>query len=234
MIWDDVVDFTIERWDLEESVDLLDFTTYPELLASIFENNEFLPPSNDIVNDPSVQINSSLPDCDFQSHNESRTTWHDDEFSLSSTETGLELAPKVAVHSLAKLDRKKDKRQRVRKSYDPPLGERMYYELTNRDVGMGRGGAMNRHPGNIRFHQAKVLLQNLYLSTRQADRTVVAQQLVDEVKQWGGRFLKQDSNGWYEVHNHTARTKCSQALREDFTAEERAAKRQRYRRSKRE
>ena len=41
---------------------------------------------------------------------------------------------------------------------------------------------------------------------------------------WGGHFLKKDPKGWYEVYNHTVRTKCSQALREALTNEQRANK----------
>ena len=122
--------------------------------------------------------------------------------------------------------------KRVRKVYDAPFGQRSYFELTALDVGLGRGGEMNRHPGNLRFHEAKRSLQPHYLACFKDSRTDVAQALVDQVHQWGGRFLKKDQKGYYEVHNHTARTKCSQALREIYTQEERAAKREKHRQLK--
>ena len=124
------------------------------------------------------------------------------------------------------------KKKRIRKNYDPKPEDRDYIELTDDDVGLGRGGALNRHPGNLRFHQAKLELQPRYHQALKDERTVIAQGLVDRVHAWGGKFLKKDSHGWYVVDNHTARTKCSQALRENYTAEERAAKRQRYRQRK--
>lgn len=124
------------------------------------------------------------------------------------------------------------KKKRIRKNYDPRPEDRDYIELTDDDVGLGRGGALNRHPGNLKFHQAKLELQPRYHEAIKDERTVIAQGLVDRVHAWGGKFLKKDSHGWYVVDNHTARTKCSQALRENYTAEERAAKRQRYRQRK--
>lgn len=93
---------------------------------------------------------------------------------------------------------------------------------------------MNRHKGNILFHLAKTHYQPAYLQKPQSERTIISQQLVDEVQSWGGRFLKKDKRGWYEIDNHTARTKCSQALRDTLTPEEKAAKRRRYRKSKKE
>lgn len=126
----------------------------------------------------------------------------------------------------------KQRIKRVRKEYDAPFGQRSYFELTALDVGLGRGGEMNRHPGNLRFHDAKRTLQPHYLACFKDSRTDVAQALVDQVHQWGGRFLKKDQKGYYEVHNHTARTKCSQALREIYTQEERAAKREKHRQLK--
>jgi hypothetical protein len=56
--------------------------------------------------------------------------------------------------------------------------------------------------------------------------------------------LKKDSNRaaaststsscWYEVHNHVARTKAGQALREVYTPEKGAAKRVKYPKKQRE
>lgn len=128
----------------------------------------------------------------------------------------------------------KRKVKRERKDYDPPLEMRVYFPLTDLDVGMGRGGGMNRHKGNLRFHQAKLELQPAYLEASKTDCTAIAQQLVGTVKAWGGRFLKKDDIGHYEVHDHTARIKASQALREHYTAEENAKKRKRHRENKRQ
>lgn len=146
--------------------------------------------------------------------------------------TSTKKKTKVATKS-TKTTVQKNQRKRERKDYDAPEGQRTYVQLRSIDVGMGRGGEMNRHDGNLLFHDAKRRLQPLYAQASKADCTLIAQQLVLDVRAWGGRFLKKDKSGWYVVHNHTARTKCSQALRENYTAEERAEKRRRYRENKR-
>ena len=92
----------------------------------------------------------------------------------------------------------------------------------------GTGGSINKQPGNVRLHDAKRRLQPQYKAAPRDQRTCLAQQLVNEAHAWGGRFLKRDEVGYYEVHNLTARTKCSQMLREDYTAEKRREKRQRH------
>lgn len=120
---------------------------------------------------------------------------------------------------------------RVRKTYEPE--RRIYVQYTDSDVLCQRGGLANKHPGNHRYLTAKDAMQPVYLATPKAGRTAVAQRLVDQVRQWGGRFLKYDTvhQAWYEIHNHTARTKCGQALREEYTPDQRAEKRARYKNS---
>ena len=119
-------------------------------------------------------------------------------------------------------------KKRVRKVYNIPPHKRKHVPYNDSDVLCQRGGLANKHPGNHRYLAAKDALQDIYLATPKAARTGVAQQLVDQVHAWGGRFLRKDNRGWYEIHNHTARTKAGQALREDYTPEERKEKRIRY------
>ena len=127
-------------------------------------------------------------------------------------------------------ERPKKKQKRVRKVYEPE--ERVYVEYTALDVLCQRGGLANSHTGNCRFREAKDKLQCEYFATPKLERTRVSQKLVDEVHDWKGRFLRKDSSGWYEVHNHVARTKAGQALRETYTPQERAAKRAKYTKKK--
>ena len=126
---------------------------------------------------------------------------------------------------------KKPKKKRTRRVYEPEVKE--YREYTDKDVLCQRGGLANTHEGNRRFLAAKESLQEEYFRTDKLQRTKVSQKLVDVVNAWGGRFLRRDDQGWYIVHNHVARTKAGQALRETYTAEDRKIKRARYAKKKR-
>eukprot|EP00977_Amphora_coffeiformis_P024385 scaffold15669_cov160-Amphora_coffeaeformis.AAC.9 len=122
------------------------------------------------------------------------------------------------------------KKKKFRPNHDPAPNERCYVTLNeDLDVAMGRGGRTNKLPGNKLYHAEKLLLQDAYHAASKENRTIIAQQLVDNVHARGGRFLKQDGVGWYIVSNHSARTKASQALRERYTKKDRETKRQKYR-----
>jgi len=103
-----------------------------------------------------------------------------------------------------------------------------FVQLTEHDVIMGRGGRTNKHSGNMRYLALKDKMQQRYMEALKAEKTTIAQELVDAVHAWGGRFLKLEGDGWFEVDQLTARKKCSQSLREVNTPEVRAAKRARY------
>ena len=127
----------------------------------------------------------------------------------------------------------KRRKRRVRKKYEPEV--RHYYEITDADVLCHRGGFANQHVGNKRYHAYKARLQPAYEAALKSQKRFVTQQLVDAVHAWGGRFLEQDADNegqWFEIHEKKALTKASQALRENYTSQERAAKRERYRRKK--
>lgn len=107
---------------------------------------------------------------------------------------------------------------------------RVYFEPADEDVLMGRGGRSNHHPGNQHYLQEKELLQASYKAASKVEKTVIAQELVNRVHAWGGRFLELDAvaGRWFQASPERARKKCSQALREVNTPEVRAAKRARY------
>ena len=104
------------------------------------------------------------------------------------------------------------KRKRIRKKYEPEIRE--YVEYTDEDVLCQRGGLANKHPGNLRYHGKKETLQPPYEAAEKAGKGAVAQQLVDAVKAWGGRFLEKEefTDRWYIIHDKKARIKASQAL----------------------
>lgn len=86
------------------------------------------------------------------------------------------------------------------------------------DILAGRGGATNRHDGNIRFRDEARKLRIIYKDADTDRRTkfVISQELVTRVRQYGGRFLEKGWDGrWYEMDELSARKKASQVLREE-------------------
>jgi hypothetical protein len=87
--------------------------------------------------------------------------------------------------------------------------------VTVHDVLMGIGSKSHRHPGNLSYKDAARLLQTRYSKARRNDEKLgIMQELVDVVRQRGGRFLKFDLGNkmWYEVDNWTARKKAQELL----------------------
>lgn len=117
-----------------------------------------------------------------------------------------------------------------RKEKSPSVKNYIEGNPNEKDVLMGRGGRSNHHPGNARYLEAKLTIQPRYRKATKEEKTGISQELVDVVKNWGGRFVKLDDTNqrWYEVDNVTARKKASQTLREENTPESRAQKRAKY------
>lgn len=94
---------------------------------------------------------------------------------------------------------------------------------TKEDVLCGRGGGINAHEGNVAFRQMVHEQKERYnVAANKQEKAEISQQIVDQVKENGGRFLqKDDSRGysssgsfWVEIDNMKAIAKTSQALRE--------------------
>ena len=108
-------------------------------------------------------------------------------------------------------------------------------EINLNDVLFGQGGQSNNNHGNVQYRAIVERIRPIYNTASMADKTTIAQGVVEEIASKGGRFLIKDKNShqWYLADNRTARMKVSQALREKYiTSEERAAKRARYLRNK--
>jgi len=89
---------------------------------------------------------------------------------------------------------------------------------TPEDILAGRGGGTNRHDGNIRFRDEARKLRIIYKDGETDRRTkyVISQELVQRVREYGGRFLEKGRDGrWYEMDERSARKKASQVLREE-------------------
>eukprot|EP00956_Cyclotella_meneghiniana_P017577 scaffold28858_cov71-Cyclotella_meneghiniana.AAC.2 len=94
--------------------------------------------------------------------------------------------------------------------------------LNDNDVLSGRGGRVNKHPGNIVFRTLVQDYKHEYLDprTRKMEKAHVAARLVAQVRGMNppGRFLKEDSDNagmFLEIGDQKAWKKAGQALRED-------------------
>jgi hypothetical protein len=82
------------------------------------------------------------------------------------------------------------------------------------DVLYGRDAKAQQHPGNIRYHVLIETNQNRYDATdSRIEKTAIAYQIVQTIKEHGGCFLKQDQAGWVVVDDTTARNKVTNAFR---------------------
>jgi hypothetical protein len=85
--------------------------------------------------------------------------------------------------------------------------------LSSIDVLFGRGKGNTNHPGNLRLHLIMDSQVARYESCDRREKTMIAQDVVKEVKSRGARFLKQDNGIWQEVDENVARAKVSHAFR---------------------
>ncbi|EJK51919.1 hypothetical protein THAOC_28863 [Thalassiosira oceanica] len=82
---------------------------------------------------------------------------------------------------------------------------------TDLDVLRGRGGSMNKHPGNVRFRQEVEKFKSLYRTSSHAEKNGLSWKLLGTVRDYGGRFLEKDDKGeWHETNENRARRKVSQ------------------------
>jgi len=97
------------------------------------------------------------------------------------------------------------------------------------DVLFGKGGKINKHDGNLRYHHEKKQLQTEYLDpdTSKPRKRELVQVLYDIVVDWGGRFLRCENDCWYVAHREAALEKCRQALATPERSKEERAERRR-------
>lgn len=87
--------------------------------------------------------------------------------------------------------------------------------INEHDVLCGRGGLTNSHIGNKHYRHIVADHQEEYLKARKRDKILIAQRIVEIVKENGGRFLKRaGERNWVPVSDKKAQEKTSQALRE--------------------
>ena len=85
------------------------------------------------------------------------------------------------------------------------------------DILCGRGPGFLKHPGNQAFRALVMGLAGKYASSNEAERSKVLDEIMTQVEQSGGRFLKRRNhieNIWCVVPRDNARLKTAQAFDE--------------------
>jgi hypothetical protein len=81
------------------------------------------------------------------------------------------------------------------------------------DVLLGRGKPLQKHPGNLRYHHIIESHQDRYEKAMKLEKTMISKWIVQNMKESGGRFFKQDEAGWVEIDDDAARYKVSHTFR---------------------
>jgi hypothetical protein len=116
----------------------------------------------------------------------------------------------VNTNSLTTSKKKKKKSKRVI-DFSTPM------KPTEDDILFGRGGDINKHPGNVRFRAKALELAPSYeaYGDSKEEKYKVSVVLVDCMEAEKRRFLEKGPDGlWYKVLGNGIRKKASQALRE--------------------
>ena len=87
-------------------------------------------------------------------------------------------------------------------------------DVQEKDVLCGRDRYIHAHKGNQRFRHLINLYRERYQGAKHRDaKTSITLEIVGAVRDYGGRFLKQDNGRWREVDQAYAHEKVSHALR---------------------
>lgn len=87
--------------------------------------------------------------------------------------------------------------------------------IYDNDVICGRGGASNKHKGNIFFRELVAKHKQKYLASNKVEKKLIAKFIVDAIRRNGGRFLKLDeAMEITDIGDISAMEKTCQALRE--------------------
>jgi len=89
------------------------------------------------------------------------------------------------------------------------------------DVICGRGGASNKHKGNMFFRELVAKHRQKYLASNKVEKKLIAKFIVDAIRRIGGRFLKfGQSLEFTDIGDISAMEKTCQALREGLKIRE--------------
>ena len=147
-------------------------------------------------------IAAGQPKGEWMGHDE-----YSDEDGTLANRVSTSPDPKVKQQRATKsTSRKKTKGSNTKKS---PGGIKT---PTGVDILRGRGGLTNRHRGNMKFRDEARKLRSNYRNknTSRQEKYLLSQDLVQRVKEYGGRFLERKGSLWYEMSEKDARKKASQ------------------------
>ncbi|KAL7571517.1 hypothetical protein ACA910_020936 [Epithemia clementina (nom. ined.)] len=96
------------------------------------------------------------------------------------------------------------------------------------DVCCGRGKRHWNHMGNVRFRRFIQSSVERYMDApSKNDKTAVVVSIVDDIRNMGGCFLKEDLRGsWYDIGDHQAREKVGHSLRDQVSTVHRQQQKQ--------
>jgi hypothetical protein len=81
------------------------------------------------------------------------------------------------------------------------------------DVLLGRGKLIQEHSGNLRYRHIVENHKERYEKASKAEKTSIAKEIIQIVKDNGGRFFKKTDEGWTEASTEIARDKVSHSFR---------------------
>mmetsp|Transcript_16935 Transcript_16935/g.23898 ORF Transcript_16935/g.23898 Transcript_16935/m.23898 type:complete len:578 (-) Transcript_16935:94-1827(-) len=91
------------------------------------------------------------------------------------------------------------------------------YDITCKDVVMGRGSGTQNHCGNVTYRKLVFLNKELYATSSKFDKKKISKAIVAATREFGGRFLQVDEargGAHFDIGDKPAWSKTSQALRE--------------------
>lgn len=83
----------------------------------------------------------------------------------------------------------------------------------NADILLGRGRPFQEHAGNMRCNFVVMAAMDEYETVSRNDKTGIAKQVIATIKDYGGRFLKQNDGVWEIVDDTEALRKISHSFR---------------------
>jgi len=98
-------------------------------------------------------------------------------------------------------------------SHHAHLHENIIVVPRNDDVLLGRGRPFQEHAGNMRCNYVVLSTMEKYEEASRNDKTTIARNVINKIKGYGGRFLKQHEGVWEEVDDSEALRKISHSFR---------------------
>ncbi|KAL7485534.1 hypothetical protein ACHAW6_011127 [Cyclotella cf. meneghiniana] len=100
-----------------------------------------------------------------------------------------------------------------------PPGTEAIFNVTCKDVVLGRGNGTQNHCGNVTYRKLVYLNKELYATSSKFEKLKISKALVAAIRKFGGRFLQAegDKKEHFEIGDKRAWDKTSQALREGQT-----------------